>query len=642
MCRADAPATRALGASTFAERLTGTLAWFVPLAVAASRISVLPSWQADLGNLRSLALVEVGPAGGVSTAISQIARLLPLGSATFRTAAIGAVTLAIAARLLFGVALAFLRSVEAARSSWLAPILATVAALMTTLTPSYELEATASGGAIVAVAGLWGVVALSLGILGRTSPRPAIDAVFLGGLAGATLAEDMVCGVLALVYLVGAYAIARRRQRERLVVPERALRAGGLAFAATALVFSAPFVLRALAARTMLDMGVVGSARLAGIVETQPTVGVFSVLVRDVGWVPLGLAAAGACSALLARRVRRELAPLFVFAIADGLAPLVLPRRLVAVATFASWDLAALAVLSIAFVTGVHASVSRLERVRLPLARPAAALVVVFQLVLVALVAEQAGDRVDRGTHRSASEWTDSALEDLPGSSAVLVRTPAFELRLLAAQFTEGVRPDVVVIPESLLGRGGIAGDIASREHSTEQLIRTIALAGKADELALAGVAEQRRLFVEPSPAWDRRVAIHASPDEALMAFLPQPMSVVEQRAGLVAATPARSRLLATVAPDAPADPEALRLIRSLVKGEATALIRADNPATAGELIAIARHAASGEVIDLTSAEMQAANAEALVLDRVRAKERALSAKPRVADQEKRRTGRRR
>ncbi len=430
MCGGVAPSPAVRHDRTFAERLLGTVAWVVPLVIAASRISVMPSWQADLGNLRSIGLIELGPAGGVSLALAQIARLVPLGSVPFRTAAISTIVLAATARLLFGVALAFLRSVEAERSSWLAPILAAIAAAMTTVTPTYELEATVSGGAIVAVAGLWAVVALSLRLLGRASTNPAREAALIGALAGATFAEDAVCGVLTCLYLFGAFLIARRRQGALSLLPERAARLGGAVFVVAALVFSLPFALRTVSPRTILDLGLVGSTRLAGIVEVPASVGVFATLVRELGWIPLGLAAAGAASALLARRVRRELAPLFVFALADGLAPFVLPRRLTSLATFASWDLAALAVLTIAFVTGVHATVSRLERVKLPLARPAAVLVVVFQLVLVALVAEQAGDRADRGSHRAARVWTDGALTDVPVSSAVLARTPAFELRL--------------------------------------------------------------------------------------------------------------------------------------------------------------------------------------------------------------------
>src|SRR5690348_15051460 len=105
--------------SPIAERTSRTLAWLVPLVVVLSRLSIAPAWQADIGNLRDLSLVGLGPYGGVSTALAQIARLVPLGSLSFRTAAIGALFLALVARLLYDIALAFLRSVEAERSAWL-------------------------------------------------------------------------------------------------------------------------------------------------------------------------------------------------------------------------------------------------------------------------------------------------------------------------------------------------------------------------------------------------------------------------------------------------------------------------------------------------------------------------------------------
>ncbi len=212
----------------------------------------------------------------------------------------------------------------------------------------------------------------------------------------------------------------------------------------------------------------------------------------------------------------------------------------------------------------------------------------------------------------------------------------------MAAQLTEGARPDVVIIPESLLGRGGVAAYVAAREHASEPLLRTIALAGGADELSLADVAEQRMLFVEASPSWDRRVAIHVVPSEALLAFLPPPVSSIEQHVALANATPARERLFTTVAADAPLDAEAQRLVRGWVRNETAVLVRSGNLMTAGENVLVAERTSGDTALDRSSTEVVAAIVEAAILERTHAKERALASKPRVADQEKRKPRRRR
>jgi hypothetical protein len=465
----------------------------------------------------------------------------------------------------------------------------------------------------------------------------------IGALLGATFGEDLACGALGALYLFTAATIARRGHARKAIVPRRALRAGTAAGAAVALALHAPFVLRSLTPHSSLDLGFVGSARLAGLVDVTPSVGVFAVLAREVGWIPLALAAAGALAALAARRTRYELAPLFLFALVDGAAPAVLPRRLLAVLSFASWDLAALAVLAIAFVTGVHAAVTRLERLRLPLARPASVLLVAMHVTLIAVIAEQAADRADRGTHVAATEWTDSALVAAPASSVVVVSTPALTLRLLSAELAEGARPDGVVLPLGMLGRGSVAADVAARERSTESLIRTIALTSVADEFALSDLAEHRLVLTELDARWDKHVIDHLTLAGPLLAFSEHPVGPADRKDSFEASGPALARLLGAVAPDAPADPASTKIVTAAVRADLTAFARAGDLGAAADVAAFARSEAGAAVLDPASAEVQMALTEA-DLRATLAPEKRAPRKPRTADRQEarpQRSGRR-
>lgn len=615
--------TASAARSSIAERLFGTLAWLVPFGVALSRTSVAPAFEADLSNLRTLGLVSIGPAGGVSTAVAQVMRLLPLGSLPFRTALASTFFLAVTARLLYGIALTFLRSVERERSSWLAPSLAAIASTMAAVTPLFEAEATIGGGAVVAVACLFGAVFVSQRLFERRSEQVARDAVWVAVLLGAAVAEDIPCGALGLLYLVTATWIAQRRPRP-FSVPDRAIRFAIGMFFVTLAILSAPAVIRALTPTTLVDFGAMASGRLAGLVAPPANKGALAVLVRDFGWIPLGLAAAGAFVSLITRRARRELAPLFLFAVVDGVFAVAAPARLVKIFSFTAWDLAALGALSIALVTGLHAVVNRLDRITLQLRRPIAVLLVAFHVMLIALVAEQAGDRADRGAHAGPGLWTDDALGDVRASSLVVARTPLFEMRLASAQLVEGIRRDVVVLPISWLGRGSVASDVAFRERSVEPVLRTVALTGAPDEFGLASLADRRHVYVEPDPAWDARIAAHLAPAGVWMTYAPEPLGTADREVAADRIAVGWGRYVATAATGAPADPSNETAAFLTVRNQVGALVRSSSIDVAGKLLAIARRQAGPDIVDPLAEDAKVASKAA---DRVEA---APSTKPRT------------
>ncbi|MFO0613269.1 MAG: hypothetical protein U0414_11795 [Polyangiaceae bacterium] len=598
----SAPASK----SSIAEGLLGTLSWLVPFGVVLSRTSVAPAFDADLSNLRTLGLVSMGPAGGVSTAITQLVRWIPLGSLPFRTALASTFFLALTGRLLYGIALTFLRSVERERSSWFAPSLAAIAATLATVTPLFEAESTIGGGAIVAIACLFGAVFVSQRLFERRSEHIARDAVWVAVLLGCAVAEDIPCGVLGLLYLVCATWIAQKRARP-FTVPDRAIRFAIGIFFFTVAALSAPAIVRALTPRTLVDFGPMASARLAGLVNPPANKGALAILVRDVGWIPLGLAAAGAVISLVTRRARRELAPLFLFAVLDGVFAAAMPERLVKMFSFATWDLAALGVLSIALATGLGAVVTRLDRITLSLRRPISVLVVAFHVMLVALVAEQAGDRADRGAHVAPALWTDAALGELEASSLVVVRSPLFEMRLASAQFIEGIRRDVVVVPISWLGRGSVASDAAFRERAVEPILRTVALTGTPDEFGLASLADVRHLYVEPDPAWDARMTAHLTPGVAWMKFSAEPLGSSDRDVVVDRMQGDWGRFVATAAPGAPSDPLSETAVLLTVRQQVAALVRASSLDAAGRVLSVARRSAGPDVADPLAQETRVA-----------------------------------
>jgi hypothetical protein len=186
-------------------------------------------------------------------------------------------------------------------------------------------------------------------------------------------------------------------------------------------------------------------------------------------------------------------------------------------------------------------------------------------------------------------------------------------LRLLAAQITEGQRPDVVVVPLGMLGRGSVAADVAVRERKTEALIRTLSLAGVADEFSLSTLAERRPLYVELDPRWDKSIATHLTISGVLLAFAPQPLGVSDRKASFAASTETLGRLFQSVAPDAPADPESLALVMSIVKSDNLAFFRVGEVPTALDAISFARRTAGARVLDSSSPEVTIADAQARV-----------------------------
>jgi hypothetical protein len=523
------------------ERLASLAAWMVPFVAALLRTSSHAQWRGDLAAARDLALVPVGLRGGVSTALTQLVALAPLGSTTFRSALVSVIALSVAGAVLQRLALAALRSFDApgAPSRWAAPWLATLASLTATMSPLLQEEATAGGGVIVSVAlvlGVLGVLLAAPDAALRPAPRRIVVAGFL---CGAALAENPTAGAAALV-LVAAVLAGARHAQSAAILPWRVVGKACLALGSGAAFFLLPGVLRAVAPNAALPIGSLGlpdPRRLPDAPDVSMRPDLVAAFVDEIGWLPLGLAALGILALGSQRRGRAlALVPMAWIGLDVALRAALGPRE----------DLVAARVLAIAGVAclstaGLFAATKWLGRSSVPFARPASALLVAFHATLVALVAEIADERANRDAQRGAVAFTDRALEELPPSAAVVTESGPVTWRLVVAQLVEGRRRDVLVVPKGLVDRGWMAATLLTREPALEPAVRTIALTGTTDERALSSVADKRPLHLEADRSWDDAVLLHLLVQGPWLRFRSDPPSRADRRASLERTLFARS-----------------------------------------------------------------------------------------------------
>ena len=253
---------------TWIDRALTLLATALPFGVALARAASSGQWRDDLPAVRDLGLVAVGVGGGLSTLLTQALSLFPLGPRSFRAAFGGALALAIATRLLYGLVRRLLieastiiprRSAEPiVRRPKLAATLAAIAALTTALSPTWQREGTVGGGAMLATAVTLAALTIALRIAESGPSTPPSRWIALGALTGAAFAESPPAG-LAVAAAVASLALALRFGRTgaralRLPSP-RILGLAAISTLFVAALLLAPLGLRPLAPRTWIAVG---------------------------------------------------------------------------------------------------------------------------------------------------------------------------------------------------------------------------------------------------------------------------------------------------------------------------------------------------------------------------------------------------
>ncbi len=576
---APPPPTDPAPSAPWLDRLLSIVATWVPFGVAVLRAASAGQWRDDLPAVRDLGLVAVGIGGGLSTLVTQALSLVPLGPRTFRAALGSAIALAVASRLLYGlVRRALALSGSGARmdapdpTPRLGAALAAIATLTAALSPTFQREATVGGGAMIAVALVLG--ALSLGLHVIRSRGYAHAWIGLGALLGAALAESPPAA-LAVASMIAAILIARRAApasvRLRLP-PPRVLAVAAAVAALVGALLLAPFALRPLAPRPWADVGrALSAAGISGLDAAGAHTTALAAWVREVGAVSLGIAAFGAGVAILRPRLRPVVAPLLALVALDTILPAKVAGVLSAdpLTVLRSLAVAAIAVSS---ALGVREVVARVLAARFPMARAAAVLVVVFHLTLCALTSEEAGFATDRSEQLAAEVWADEALGQLPPRSAILVRSPALAFRLWSARLLRGERPDVVVIPVPLLGRGRVASGLLAEEPQIEPLLMDFALTAAPTEFGLSKLADVRPLHVELDPSWSKRLVAHLRIDGLWLEYAPQPLGPSDRRQSSAAAAAPLRRVIASVSDAAVPESATASVVAATLRAHASTL----------------------------------------------------------------------
>lgn len=541
------------------DRALCAAATALPFALAVSRAASAGQWRDDLSAVRDLGLVAVGVGGGLSTPIAQAVSLIPLGPRSFRAAIGSALALALCARLLYGLTRDLLLAAgrPAKEGSWLsriglaggapsprlASLLAAIATLTAALSPTWQREATVGGGAMLATAGA--LCAIRLAETCLRGDRADLGAwIGLGALLGATAAESPAAGLSALGAALAVAIASRPGEDLAAPPPRRALWAAGIAAAATAALLLAPLLLRPLAPRAWADLGRALSAeRMVALDVASARTSALAAWLREIGAVSLAIAAAGAAVAVARPASRRLVAPLCALLALDTLLPARAAGVLSADPLTAVRSLAVAAIAASSAV-GVQEAARALLVARIPLARSAAVMVVMFHVTLIALTSEEAGFAADRSRQVAAEVWADEALGGLEPDAAILVRSPAVAWRLWAARLTRGERPDVLVIPVPLLGRGRVALGLLTQEPALSPLLRDFALKGEPSEFGLSTLADVRPLHVELDRSWSRRLLSHLTVDGLWLEYAPQPLGPSDRKlAAAEAVVPLRRTL---------------------------------------------------------------------------------------------------
>ena len=534
--RTAALRTPARSSSTL-ERACAWLSVVVPLVATLCRAQTTGDFRGDLPLVTGLGLLPIGSEGWVGLTLGHLLSVVPLGGRAERAAWVGAIAAAVAARFVFGWARRSLRAAEP--NAPLAPALALAASLTAVLAPTFQLEATTVGGASLAAA-------LALAALTAADRLPSADvrsSLVVGALSGLTFAESHAGGLALLVALV-VLAVARRR-----VPVSREVFAGlGAALLVEAFFVTTLFV-RARSPHAWLDLGLgLGQSSLAARDTSTERVTAYAAWLAEMGLLPFALALVGTGFGLLRSSTRPFVLPLAALVLLD----LALPASHVGLLTpdpFGAPRLLAIVALGVCSALGVQAAALGLARARVPFARPAATLLVVFDFTLVFVGSEAAAAATERRVSTASEVWTDEGLRSIPPNGLVLARSEAVAWRLWSAQLLRGERPDVLVVPATLLERGALRRRLLESEPALAPLLRDLALGGKPSEFALTALADARPLFVELDPSWDDRLNEHVVPEAFWLRFQSNPVGRSDRTTALERAGRRFERVLRAVLP---------------------------------------------------------------------------------------------
>jgi len=548
-----------LGAPALLETACRKLAFAVPLVVTMLRTSPTGQWRDDLPVVRALGLVPSGTEGLISTALTQLLALLPIGGRLLRAGWVSALGLALASAMAYRlIQRALTLSLSTPR---LTPPLALAATFTAVLASGWQLEGTLAGGITLGVALALSAIWLALGVSERWST------LALGALIGATGVESHSAALALAVALLTRLLLQRRWPKPNVAIEFL------LGVAAPLVPWALYLIVRPLSPNVELDLsGGIGTSSLMSLDAAAERTTAFSAWLTDAGLLPCLLALFGLVLGVFRKSIRALGAPFAALVLVD----LGFPAHKVGI--LASDTLAPVRLLSLIAIAGasalaVQAASTYVRRARLPFAEPASAFLVVFHFTLAFAAVEDSAFAADRRDQVAADAWTDEALSALPPSSLLLVRSEALAYRLWAAQIARGARTDLVVIPEPLLERGNVTALLLRQEPALASLVREMALSGAPTEFSLSSLSDARPLFVEIDAAWPKRLRDHLGPRPFFPRFSAHPLGRSDRAQTLKESDDGWQRALGVATRPAARDAATLAVMQSELRDRAQLLV---------------------------------------------------------------------
>lgn len=525
------------------------------------RTSPTGQWRDDLPVVRSLGLVPSGTEGLISTALTQLLALMPLGGRLLRAGWVSALGLALAGAIAFRlIHRALTLSLPTPR---LSPLLALAATMTAVLAPNWQLEGTLAGGVTLGVALALTAIWVAVGVQARWAT------LALGALIGATAVESHAAALALGVALLSRLLLVRRWPKPHVAIELL------LGVAAPLVPWALFLLLRPLSPNVDLDLsGGIGSSSLMSVDAAAERTTALAAWLSDAGLLPCLLGLFGLVLAVFRRSIRALGAPFAALVAVD----LGFPSAKIGI--LASDTLAPVRLLSLIAIAGasalaVQAAATYMRRARLPFAEPASALLVVFHFTLAFAAVEDSAYAADRRDQVAADSWTDEALDALPPSSLLLVRSEALAYRLWAAQIARGARTDLIVIPEPLLERGNVTQLLLRQEPALAPLVREMALSGAPTEFSLSSLSDARPLFVEIDARWSKRLRDHLAPRAFFPRFSAHPLGRSDRAQSLKENDDGWQRALSVATKPGARDAATLAVMQSELRDRAQLLVDA-------------------------------------------------------------------
>lgn len=482
--------------------LTRALAALGPAVSVVAGIRADAHWSEDLAVIRSVGLMQVGFEGVLSAALSSGLTNLPVGSLLLRLLFLNPLFIALGSWLVFELTL---RLFGPNQRDWAPPLLSLGAAWSIGLSPGWQQAANTIGsplvGACLVLMGAW--------LIGRSATQPDAPAP--------TFALPMLLGLIVCESRWAAPPLLAACLLVAMSIGQLPTLGGVLrAAVAFALVLGVGFL-----PSLVEPLGGTDSWRLGLDLDLPTTSAHLRPLGQDLDWYPLLGAMAASAWLFLSERGRKQALPLVTVALGALLCDGPVNR------------LVLIAVCGVLSSRGMGALLVWLRTSSLPFKQLSVRLAVLFQLCSVLLIAEGGHQRVKRQLVSATREWSEEAFESLPARSLLLVHSPEAAWRLWAARLTNGLRPDVVVVPNMLLSHGALAEQLLQLEPKLHRLIRDVAAEGVVSEYALSELADARPLRVEYDPSWNHRTLEHLSGDGLWFRFAPHALGRSDRAAAM-------------------------------------------------------------------------------------------------------------